>query len=60
MKRVKDAVKNYKRLLGTNPEEAKKVLSTLYKQVDKLAKTKYIAKNKASRLKSRMAKKLRP
>ena len=37
-------------------EDARKALDALYKALDKTAKTKFIKKNKASRLKSRMAK----
>ena len=58
MKTVKDTVKQYKKLLGANPEEAAKFLSTLYKRVDKIVKSGYIKKNRAARIKSRMAKKL--
>ena len=41
-----------------NTGEAKKRLSELYKALDKAAKTNTIHKNKAARLKSRIAKKL--
>ncbi|MCS7231068.1 MAG: 30S ribosomal protein S20 [Elusimicrobiota bacterium] len=39
-------------------EEAKKLLQQFYKLVDKAAKTHYFHKNKSSRLKSNLAKKL--
>lgn len=55
MKQVKDAVKAYRALVVSNKDEAKKALGGVYKKIDKLAKTNYIAKNKASRLKSRLA-----
>lgn len=58
MKAVKDTVKQYKRLLGSNREKATAFLSTLYKRVDKLAKSGYIKRNRAARMKSRMARKL--
>lgn len=41
-----------------NEQEAKIALAAAYKAIDKAAKTKYIKKNKAARLKSRLAKKL--
>ena len=50
------AIKNYKKLVSSEKkEEAKKALNLVYKKLDKLAKTNVISKNKASRLKSRMA-----
>jgi small subunit ribosomal protein S20 len=56
----KKAVKNYKKLVAAKkPEEAKKLLSTVYKTLDKAAKTNVLAKNKVSRLKSRLAKLLK-
>jgi len=39
-------------------ERAKEQLKVVYKTLDKAAKTKVIAKNKASRLKSKLAKRL--
>lgn len=41
---------------GGQLEEAKKLLPSLYKSLDKTAKTHAITKNKASRLKSRLTK----
>ena len=56
----KAIVKNIKKLLAANKQEdAKKLLSSLYAAVDKAAKTNIIKKNKASRIKSRITKKLR-
>ncbi|MFA5392432.1 MAG: 30S ribosomal protein S20 [Candidatus Paceibacterota bacterium] len=43
---------------GFDIEEAKKILTILYKLLDKAAKTNLIKKNKANRDKSRLAKKL--
>ncbi|OGD86049.1 hypothetical protein A3B51_00080 [Candidatus Curtissbacteria bacterium RIFCSPLOWO2_01_FULL_41_18] len=53
--------KNYKKALhdfGKNPTVAG--LSVIYKAVDRAAKTNVIHKNKASRIKSRLSKKLIP
>lgn len=53
-------VTSYKKLVaGKNLEGAKKILPQVYKALDKAAKTNVIAKNKASRLKSRLAKLIR-
>ena len=52
----KKAVKEFRGFIAEKKtEEAKKVLSTVFKTLDKAAKTKVIEKNKASRLKSRLA-----
>lgn len=52
----KKAVKNFRKLAAEKKtEEAKKLLPAVYKALDKAAKTNVIAKNKASRLKSRLA-----
>jgi small subunit ribosomal protein S20 len=51
------AVKDYRKLVAAKKtEEAAKSLAAAYKLLDKAAKAKAIAKNKASRLKSRLAK----
>lgn len=55
---LKSVIKQYKKLLESNPEEAKKQLSLVYKKLDKSAKVNLIKKNTASRMKSRLAKKL--
>ena len=56
----KKLVVSYKRLVvSKNFEEAKKILPAVYKALDKAAKTNVIARNKASRLKSRLARLLR-
>jgi len=53
----KKLVVGYKKLVvGKKLDEAKKMLPVLYKSLDKAAKTNVIAKNKASRLKSRLTK----
>ncbi len=52
----KKLVVGYKKLIaGKKFDEAKKMLPALYGSLDKAAKTNVIAKNKASRLKSRLA-----
>lgn len=58
-KKMKDAIKAYKKLLKENKlKEAEEALSYVYKTLDKLAKVKFIKKGKANRLKSRLAQKL--
>jgi len=58
--KFKEAIRQYKKAIKTkNLEEAKKLLSLVYKTLDKAAKTNVIKKNKASRLKSRLAQKLK-
>ena len=56
----KKIVKDIKRLVAAGKQsDAQKLLSGLYAAVDKAAKTNVIKKNKASRIKSRMTKKLK-
>lgn len=56
---VKSVVKQYRKLLNEGKaEEAKQLLPSVYKTIDKVAKTKLIKKGKADRIKSRLAKKL--
>jgi len=56
----KKEIKDIKALLSAkNTADAEKKLSTVYKALDKAAKTGAIKKNKASRLKSRIAKKFK-
>lgn len=58
-RKVKTAIKTYKQLVeGGDLEGAKQNLMLAYKALDKAAKTKIITKNKASRLKSKLARKL--
>lgn len=53
----KRVVKEMRKLAGAGDQDgAKKLLPQLYKTLDKAAKTHAIAKNKASRLKSRLTK----
>jgi ribosomal protein S20 len=60
-KTYKKALNEYRKLVLTKDTEgAQKVLPTLYKALDKAAKTKVIKVNKASRLKSRAAHLLSP
>ena len=55
----KKIVKEIKQLVIAGKQaDAQKLLSRLYASVDKAAKTNVIKKNKASRIKSRMTKKL--
>lgn len=57
---LRKAVKNYKKLAeAKNIEAAGKELPNIYKMLDKAAKTNLIAKNKASRMKSRLSKLLK-
>ena len=57
---IRIAKKNYlKALEVNNNEEALQKLSQVYKALDKAQKTKVIKKNKANRLKSKLAKKLK-
>ena len=58
-KKLRNAIKTFRGLMSDKKiDEAKKYLSTVYKALDKSAKTNLIKKNKASRLKSRLAKRL--
>jgi len=57
MEAYKGAIKDYKKLIAAKKlDDAKTALQKVYKALDKAAKTNVIAKNKASRLKSRLAK----
>lgn len=57
---LKAVIKKYKELVKEkNGEEAKKYFSQLQKKVDKLTKVKFIKKNKARRIKSRLSKLLK-
>ncbi len=52
----KKAVKEYRKLITAKKfDDAKKSFPAVFKALDKAAKTKVIEKNKASRLKSRLA-----
>jgi small subunit ribosomal protein S20 len=56
----KKAVVNYRKLIAAKKmDEARALLPTVFKALDKAAKTKVIEKNKASRLKSRLSKGLK-
>lgn len=56
-KLIKQTIKKFELALkNKNKEEAKKNLSLAYKYLDKASKT-FLHKNKASRIKSRLAKK---
>ncbi|PJE69628.1 MAG: 30S ribosomal protein S20 [Candidatus Staskawiczbacteria bacterium CG10_big_fil_rev_8_21_14_0_10_38_10] len=56
-KKVKNLLKEVKKLVSEKKtEEAKKLLSQVYKALDKTAKVGVIKKNTASRIKSRITK----
>ena len=58
MDSLKSSIKTYKKALSAEDKEViKKSLSDAYKALDKASKTNLIKKNKARRLKSRLAKK---
>lgn len=53
----KKVISTYKKAIAAKKiEEAKKMIPNIYKALDKAAKTNAIAKNKASRTKSRIVK----
>ena len=59
LRSLKTSIKNYKKALITDDKELlKNSLSVAYKALDKAAKTKLIKKNKASRIKSRLAQRI--
>jgi len=59
MKSLKTSIKKYqKSLSGDNKDVLIKSLADTYKALDKAAKTKLIKKNKARRLKSRLAQRM--
>jgi small subunit ribosomal protein S20 len=56
---LKSVIKQFKKLVVEGKkEEAQKYLSQVYKKLDKSTKVNLIKKNKASRIKSRLSKKL--
>lgn len=58
-KKLKEVISKYKKALEAKSQpEAKKLIPIVYKQLDKAAKVGLIKKNKASRLKSRLSKKI--
>lgn len=58
MNSLKSTIKSYKKALtGEDKEALKSSLSDVYKALDKASKTNLIKKNRANRLKSRLAKK---
>ncbi len=57
---MKEVIKKYRQLLAANKkEEAKSFLPQIYKTLDKMAKVNFIKPTKASRMKSRLTKKLK-
>lgn len=57
-KTLKSVLKEYKKLIEAKSPESAAKLALVYQALDKAAKTRLIAPNKAARLKSRLAKKL--
>ena len=56
---LKETIKDYKKLVAAKKhDEVEAQLSLVFKKLDKAAKTNLIKKNKASRLKSRLSKKI--
>ena len=53
---LKKTIKEYLQAVASKPEEAKTLLNTLYKKLDKAAKRNILNKNTASRRKARFAK----
>ncbi len=53
---LRKTIKAFVEVASSNPEEAKKLLSVLYKKMDKAAKRNILPKNTASRRKARYAK----
>jgi small subunit ribosomal protein S20 len=59
-KKFKEAINQYKKAIEANDKDkANKILPLVYKNLDKAAKKNVIDKNKASRLKSRLSKKIK-
>ena len=57
-KKMKETLREFKKLVASGKtEEARAYLPKVYKTLDKAAKTGFIKKNKANRLKSRLTKK---
>lgn len=53
---LKKTIKEFAAAAASNPAEAQKLLSTVYKKIDKAAKRHIFAKNTASRRKAHFAK----
>lgn len=59
LKKLREIISKYRKAFEAKSQsEAKKLIPTVYKQLDKAAKVGLIKKNKASRLKSRLSKKI--
>lgn len=59
-RKIKEVVKDFKKLVESGKiEEARLLLPKVYKALDKVAKTGYIKKGRANRLKSRLSKKIK-
>jgi small subunit ribosomal protein S20 len=58
-RKIKDVIVKFRKFTEAGKlEEAKTLLPQIYKTLDKVAKTGYLKKGKADRLKSRLTKKL--
>ena len=58
---LRETIKEYKKLVvDKKADAAEKQLSVVFKKLDKAAKTNLIKKNTASRMKSRLSKKIVP
>ena len=55
---LKMAIKKYQKLLVSDKKAAEKFLGDLYQRIDKSAKNNIISHNRASRMKSRLSRKL--
>lgn len=59
-KKLKETVKKFKKLsLEGKKDEANAYLKEVYKTIDKMAKVDFIKRGKASRMKSRLSKKVK-
>ena len=57
-KTLKEVIRNFKKAVESKPAEATKMLSDVYKKLDKAAKKNIIKKNTANRLKSRLTQRI--
>lgn len=54
--KIKNSLKEFRRVLATNPKEYKDAMSKVYSALDKAVKTNFIHKKRADRKKSRISK----
>ncbi|MEZ4156602.1 MAG: 30S ribosomal protein S20 [Candidatus Paceibacterota bacterium] len=57
-KELKETIKDYKKALEADQKKAQELLPTVFKKLDKAAKNNLIKENAASRMKSRLSRKL--